>query len=330
MKITKTQKVYISTFCIIIGAIIPVTAIMKMEPLHIDAVSVLKSSMDYKHYETSISSINLGSTEMLEVAEKDETRIESKQITNSINPTENNPKEQNISNSQKGTVIETETIPKVQKESDLSGYLNSYVLDIIKTYGKTPYLLNNDYENYNGVTTTLYYQDQVLLKAHPSGNRASHCSGITFEVFFKAMQRRNQQLGIPKDDFNGMNWDQMFDFILHWYAAQGPKSQSNITVALEKYGLGVGIKDFEDARPGDFIDISRENNTGHTGVFLNWVREGDKIIGVRHWSSQGTTGGISNNTEYFNVRRADGRKYGNVIINRVYIGRVLPVGQYKK
>ncbi len=88
--------------------------------------------------------------------------------------------------------------------------LNDYVLQIISTYkGSYPYLLNNDYANYNGVTETLQFKNRVLARAHPSGNRASHCVGITFEVFFKAMQERNRKLGLPIDDFNGMTFDEL-------------------------------------------------------------------------------------------------------------------------
>ncbi|MEW6622920.1 MAG: hypothetical protein AB1420_07315 [Bacillota bacterium] len=209
--------------------------------------------------------------------------------------------------------------------------LNKYVLDIINTYeiGKYPYLLNTDYQNYNGVTTDLKYKDQLLLKAHPSGSKASHCSGITFEVFFKAMQERNKQLGISLDNFNGMTWEELFDFVLLWYVADGVKKNSNVAVAVEKYGIGKRVKNLEDAKPGDFIDFSRENNTGHTVVFMNWIKKDGQIIGLRYWSSQESTKGINYKTEYFNIKDSNGRKYGNVIKDQLHIARVLPVKDYK-
>lgn len=215
---------------------------------------------------------------------------------------------------------------KTKPATNLSQSLNQYVLDVIKSYkiGSYPYLLNNDYENYNGVTENLYYQGEVLLKGDANGTKASNCTGITFEVFFKAMQQRNKSLGLDPEDFNGMSRDQLFDMALIWFAAMGPKSQSNIAVAVEKYNLGYRINNFEDLRAGDFIDLSRENNTGHTVVFLNWIREDKKIIGFKYWSSQGSTNGISYKEEYFNIYDVNGNKYGNVIIDNLYMVRISP------
>ena len=215
---------------------------------------------------------------------------------------------------------------KTKPDTNLSQSLNQYVLDVINTYkiGSYPYLLNNDYENYNGVTENLYYQGEVLLKGDANGTKASNCTGITFEVFFRAMQKRNKSLGLDPEDFNGMSRDQLFDMALNWFAAMGHKSQSNIAVAVEKYNLGYRINNFEDLRAGDFIDLSRENNTGHTVVFLNWIREDKKIIGFKYWSSQGSTNGISNKEEYFNIYDVNGNKYGNVIIDNLYMVRISP------
>ncbi|SCY94464.1 hypothetical protein [Alkaliphilus peptidifermentans] len=217
-----------------------------------------------------------------------------------------------------------------EQERLLNETLNRYVLDMIKTYPiGTPYLLNTDYANYNGVTTNLYYKDTLLLRANPKGDRASHCVGITFEVFFKAMQERNRAVGLSADDLNGMNWDQLYDFVLTWYVASSNKSTHNLTVALEKYGVGRRINNLEDARAGDFIDFSRENHTGHTVVFLNWIKDNEKIVGLRYWSSQKSTNGINYREEYFNILNEDGKKYGNIIIDQVYIGRVSSINSYK-
>jgi hypothetical protein len=225
--------------------------------------------------------------------------------------------------------------PKAKPQEDKSKYdttLNSYVLDVIKTYtpGQYPYLMNRDYANYNGVTFDLYYRDKLLLKAHPSGKKYSHCSGITFEVFFRAMQERNKKLGLSPNDFKGMSYDQLYDFVMNWYVADGNKQVQNVARAVEKYGIGKKITSWEAAKAGDFIDISRENNTGHTVVFINWLRDKQgRIIGFKYWSSQESTKGISYKEEYFNLRNASGVKYGNVMTSHVYIARVSAVRDYR-
>lgn len=202
---------------------------------------------------------------------------------------------------------------------------NQLVLAQIQTYnkGSYPYLLNTDYANYNGVTSDLYYQGKLLLKAHPSGNRANHCVGITFEVFFRAMKDWNQQQGYAGDTIKGLNSEQLYDFILKWYVA-GPKTENNLVIALEEYKLGKRLTNFEEARPGDFIDFSRENQTGHTVVLIDWIRVNGKIVGLRYWSSQESTNGIGYKTEYFNILRSDGTKYGKIMTDNVHIGRVIP------
>ncbi len=205
---------------------------------------------------------------------------------------------------------------KSQKDVNLDETLNKYVLDTIKTYkvGNYPYLLNNDYQNYNGVTENLYYNGELLLKANPNGNRACHCTGITFEVFFKAMQNRNRDLEIDIDNFNGMNKEELYDFALTWYVAKGSEDISNVALAMEKYGVGKRIHSMEELRAGDFI---------------NWIREEDRIVGFRYWSSQGSTDGINYKEEYFNIKRKDGNKYGNVMIDNFYMGRISSVSEYK-
>lgn len=226
-------------------------------------------------------------------------------------------------------VIEPMTTPVIaQHQTPVQESLlpfNQLVLAQIKTYdkGRYPYLLNTDYANYNGVTSNIYYQGKLFLKAHPSGNQATHCVGITFEVFFHAMMDWNRQQGFTGDTIKGLNYEQLYDFMLKWYVA-GPKTENNLVVALEKYKLGKRITNFEEARPGDFIDFSRENQTGHTVVLIDWVRVNGKIVGLRYWSSQESTKGIGYKTEYFNILRSDGTKYGEIMKDKVYIGRVVP------
>jgi hypothetical protein len=221
---------------------------------------------------------------------------------------------------------------KDMKTSAAESDLNNYVLKVIPSYedGKYPYLLNNDYENYNGVTVSITYKDSIIAKANPDGSKSSHCVGLTYEVFYKAMQERNKEAGINPDNFNDMTAEDMKNFLLTWYAALSkPKSEGNqLAGAIVNYGLGTQITRLQDASAGDFIDFSR-TKSGHTAVFINWIKDvKSNIVGFKYWSTQESTGGIGYNVEYFSDNAEEAYK-GAVNRNQLYIGRVGAMESYK-
>ena len=210
--------------------------------------------------------------------------------------------------------------------------LNNYVLKVIPAYagGNYPYLLNNDYANYNGVTENIIYKGSPIAKANPNGSKSSHCVGLTYEVFFKAMQARNKEAGISLDNFNNMTIGNMKDFMLTWFAAQGtPKAEGDqLAGAIVKYGLGTQITRPQDAKAGDFIDFSR-TKSGHAAVFINWLRDGKgDIVGFKYWSTQKSTNGIAYKKEYFSDNHEEALR-GAVNRNQLYIGRVGPIENYR-
>jgi hypothetical protein len=210
--------------------------------------------------------------------------------------------------------------------------LNNYVLRVIPAYEekKYPYVLNNDYEHYNGVTENISYQGSLIAKANPDGSKSSHCVGLTYEVFFKAMQERNKEAGMSLESFNNMTIENMNDFLLTWYAAKGnPKSEGNqLAAAIVKYGLGIQITRLEDVKAGDFIDFSR-TKSGHTAIFINWLKD-DKgnILGFKYWSTQESTNGIGYKEEYFSDN-PEGVFKGTVNRSQLYIGRVGSIADYR-
>jgi len=210
--------------------------------------------------------------------------------------------------------------------------LNNYVLKVIPAYegSKYPYLLNNDYDNYNGVTGNIIYQGSPIAKANPNGSKSSYCVGLTYEVFFKAMQERNKEAGISPDNFNNMTINNMKDFLLIWYAAQGSSKAEGdqLAGAIVKYGLGTQITRLEDAKAGDFIDFSRKKS-GHTVVFINWLKDNkSNIAGFKYWSTQESTNGIGYKEEYFSDN-PKGTLKGTVNRNQLYIGRVGSITNYR-
>ena len=63
-----------------------------------------------------------------------------------------------------------------------------------------------------------------------------------------------------------------------------------------------------DARRGDFAQIWRNNGSGHSVVFLDWVREDGAIVGLRYWSTQPATDGIGERVERFDGERGVDRE----------------------
>jgi len=184
-------------------------------------------------------------------------------------------------------------------KDDPEGSLNPYVLAIANCYptdGSYAYRCKPmEYDLYNGVTQDIWYKSRVVAKAHPNYTRCSYCCGLTFEVFCRAMQYRNIQKGLDPDDFNGMSFSDLFNLLQLWYIeGKGDSPQFGI----EAYGLGKKIENLEDARAGDFLDFSRNNSTGHSVIFIEWVKDdAGKIVGFKYFSSNSK--GVGNQTERF-------------------------------
>ncbi|MCP4593569.1 MAG: hypothetical protein GY842_22760 [bacterium] len=182
---------------------------------------------------------------------------------------------------------------------DAEGALNPYVLHVIQAYPTDrsyPYHCKPlEYDIYNGVTQDLWYRGRVVAKAYPDGSRCSYCCGLTFEILVRAMRERNLQKGLDPDDFNGMGFYDLFNLLQLWYIeGKGDSPQ----LAIVGYGLGHAITDWEQAKPGDFCDFSRNNRTGHSVIFMGWTRDANgRITGMDYFSSNSS--GVGPATEHF-------------------------------
>ena len=207
---------------------------------------------------------------------------------------------------------------------DEENSLNPYVLKIIDAYPvdkSYPYRCKPmEYDLYNGVTQDLWYKGRIVAKAHINGTRCSYCCGLTFEIFYRAMQLRNEQKGFDQDDFNGMTFYDLFNLLQLWYI-EGEKDSPQ--KGIEYYRLGKKITNWEEVKAGDFCDISRNNSTGHSIIFINWVRDDNgKIIGMRYFSSNSS--GVGYGKEYFSDSG------GKVLRDWVRLARVGSIENYNK
>ncbi len=177
------------------------------------------------------------------------------------------------------------------------GALNAHVLAVLKSYpadGTHGYYWPKK-GAWLGFTRTLVYDGETIGEGDPKGR--CHCSGITFEVFFRAWKRwckaSGKAIRIGRLDAAGVR-----AFVREWFGANGDRA--TLSAALTRHHLGRRLTDWDDARPGDFVQLWRQSGSGHSAVFLAWTRDEDgSITGLRYWSTQSSTNGIGERSERF-------------------------------
>ncbi|TWT99667.1 hypothetical protein Pla108_06100 [Botrimarina colliarenosi] len=137
-----------------------------------------------------------------------------------------------------------------------------------------------------GVKEPVVFKDACLLEANPDG---SFCCGYTFAVAMRTAEERGLLADKSVEDAR--------QFLKDWYGAPGG-DKTLVVLAVENLGIGRAVP-FEEAQPGDFVQLWREGGSGHSVIFLHWVEEEGERVGFRYRSSQKLTDGIGDRTEYF-------------------------------
>jgi hypothetical protein len=158
----------------------------------------------------------------------------------------------------------------------------------------------------SGAPEEISFKGERIL---PKGE-STYCSGFTFAVVMKAAAER----GLLRDKTP----DQIRAFQRDWYGATKESAETQCALAVERLGIGKQISP-EKAEAGDFLQLWRTNKSGHSVVFLEWVKEGGRPIGVKYRSTQMSTDGIGDRVEYF--ADAPG-KDGKVNVKRMYFCRL--------
>jgi hypothetical protein len=194
------------------------------------------------------------------------------------------------------------------------GELNEYVLEVMRRYptdGTHAYHWPKQANGWRGCTRDLDYAGERLCAGDAQGR--CYCCGLTFEVFLEAWQLWCQRTGRPWRigdlDLRGVRRLQS-----QWFGSA--EDTTCLRTALVDNALGARVTDWEQARAGDFVQLWRRNGSGHSVVFLAWVREQGRIVGLRYWSTQPATDGIGERVEYFD------RGAGGIDRERFYLCRV--------
>jgi hypothetical protein len=137
-----------------------------------------------------------------------------------------------------------------------------------------------------GVPDEIRFQGQRIL----AKGRSTYCSGFTFAVVMKAAEERGLLDDKSVDDIKA--------FQKHWYGATNDSGEQQCAYAVKQLGIGRPVT-AQDAAPGDFLQLWRSDKSGHSVVFLGWVKHGGRPIGVKYRSSQPATKGVGDRIEYF-------------------------------
>jgi hypothetical protein len=179
--------------------------------------------------------------------------------------------------------------------------MNQYVVEVVKSFptdGTHTYWWPKE-NIYDGATTDVYCMGKKVMRGEPQGR--TFCCGLTLEVFYRAMEKYDKKHGL--EGVKNLPLDRVKNFQRLWFC---PKSKAwGPGEALTAYGMGKMIKNFEDARFGDFLQFWRTSGSGHSVLFVKWIRdENNNIKGFQYWSAQKKTNGIGYSEEHFEGENA--------------------------
>lgn len=160
-----------------------------------------------------------------------------------------------------------------------------------------------------GPPEAIFHQGELLLAASEGG---TYCCGYTFCVAVKTLAQRGL---LAERSINELK-----EFKRLWYGDPEQEDRTLVVLAAETLGFGHAVP-LDDAQPGDFVQLWRTNGSGHSVIFLDWaIDEGGHRVGFRYRSSQGSTNGVGDATEYF--ADAQGVTGGRVLRDQTYVCRL--------
>jgi hypothetical protein len=129
-----------------------------------------------------------------------------------------------------------------------------------------------------------------LCDGDPKGR--AYCCGLTFEVFLDAWKLWCHRQARPWR-IRDLDLEDVRRLQSQWFGSKDDRTC--LRTAFVENGLGTRLLDFEKAQPGDFVQLWRNNGSGHSG-------KNGEISGLRYWSTQNRTNGVGEATETFGSR----------------------------
>jgi len=179
------------------------------------------------------------------------------------------------------------------------------------------------------------YGDEMLF---PGGGDC-FCSGHTLEIFLMAyrlwlLDHDLSESVLFEHSGNTLSIDSvdLGDFYQHWQGF-GVASYASAANAFETAGIGENVyQDYwDEVLPGDFVNLSRSNSTGHAVIFAGWIVESGEKVGLRYYGCNGSGSSCPDPDDPENTTGNSGPSYvteyfegygGNVLPGYLFIGRV--------
>lgn len=162
----------------------------------------------------------------------------------------------------------------------------------------------------SGCPERVEFRGVTLVEPADAG---TYCNGFTFVVVMRVARDRGLLDELYIDDMN--------TFKRQWYASTPDLAEQGSARALDNLGIGYMV-DPEDARPGDFIYFQRpRSHSAHSAIFLGWIEAYGSKIGIRYRSSQPSTNGIGDTSEFFELNDIP---TGSIPWDRFYVARMNP------
>ena len=154
-------------------------------------------------------------------------------------------------------------------------------MDLLVTYplgDAIPYAWDPNVHT-DGVSQMLEWQGEVI--AQP--DEGVHCSGITFEVYVRALRASQGEDGLGAESLRSLKEA--------WYN-EGDLRGGPVDALVER-GLGEHVSELEALQPGDFVQFWRNNGNGHSAIFVEHTRwRSGALKGIVFWSAQSSSEGI--------------------------------------
>lgn len=160
----------------------------------------------------------------------------------------------------------------------------------------------------SGVLKDIKFHDQRIVGRDPSG---FNCVGFTFQIADQLIQESDL-----KDRFKDPGAYIVFQQKWYQQSTDMRIRYKGAIAAMVDAGVGWEVP-LSEASPGDFMVIHRKDGTGHQAIFVDWLYDDKKRVGVRFFGAHDT--GIDEKSETFS---GTGVGKGSLTEDKIYFGRL--------